>query len=51
MITERAIVNEQDWPVFTSNLAAFAWAAIPAALVNSGLKYMQVRIEFWSGFF
>lgn len=38
-------VIDKDWPLFKSNLAAFARAAIPAALVNSGLKYMQALIS------
>lgn len=32
--------------MFRSNLAAFARAAVPAALVNSGLKYMQVSVDY-----
>lgn len=40
------LLHDQDWPLFRTNLGAFARAAIPAALVNSGLKYMQVRVEF-----
>lgn len=32
--------------MFRSNLASFARAAVPAALVNSGLKYMQVSVVY-----
>ena len=35
----------QNFPHFARLLAAFAGVAIPAALVNSGLKYMQKRIQ------
>ena len=35
----------QNFPQFARLLAAFAGVAIPAALVNSGLKYMQKRIQ------
>lgn len=43
-ISGQSVIN-QDWPLFATNLAAFAWAAVPAALVNSGLKYMQALIS------
>ncbi len=33
--------------MFMVNLVSFAWTAAPAALVNSGLKYMQVR-NIWT---
>ena len=35
----------QNFPQFARLLAAFAGVAIPAAVVNSGLKYMQKRIQ------
>lgn len=35
----------QDFSQFARLLAAFAGVAIPAAAVNSGLKYMQKRIQ------
>ncbi|KAJ7562838.1 hypothetical protein O6H91_03G086200 [Diphasiastrum complanatum] len=37
-------VISQDWSMFLKNLVAFTRAAVPAALVNSGLKYMQTNI-------
>lgn len=41
------VVVVQDWAMFMVNLVSFAWTAAPAALVNSGLKYMQVR-NIWT---
>ena len=35
----------QNFERFARGLAAFAGVAIPAAVVNSGLKYMQKRIQ------
>ena len=35
----------QNFPQFLRLLAAFAGVAVPAAAVNSGLKYMQKRIQ------
>lgn len=35
----------QNFPEFFRLLAAFAGVAIPAAVVNSGLKYVQKRIQ------
>jgi ABC-type uncharacterized transport system fused permease/ATPase subunit len=39
------VVVVQDWAMFMVNLVSFAWTAAPAALVNSGLKYMQMIIS------
>jgi hypothetical protein len=44
---EEPCVVVQDWAMFMVNLVSFAWTAAPAALVNSGLKYMQVR-NIWT---
>eukprot|EP00250_Pteridium_aquilinum_P005835 c15863_g1_i2 orf=28-1446(+) len=41
--TGQAVVSK-DWTAFTSSLMNFACAAIPAATVNSGLKYLQTVI-------
>lgn len=43
-VSGQSCINK-DWPLFRSNLASFARAAVPAALVNSGLKYMQALIS------
>jgi hypothetical protein len=42
-VEEPCVVVVQDWAMFMVNMVSFAWTAAPAALVNSGLKYMQVR--------
>lgn len=42
--TGQAVVSK-EWTEFTSNLRRFAQAAIPAAIVNSGLKYLQTFIS------
>jgi ABC-type uncharacterized transport system fused permease/ATPase subunit len=39
------LLGVQDFPEFGKGLAAFAALAIPAATVNSGLKYMQTMIQ------
>jgi ABC-type uncharacterized transport system fused permease/ATPase subunit len=36
---------QQDWPAFHRVLVDFALTCAPAALVNSGLKYMQTFIS------
>ena len=41
----QSLLYVQDFPHFARLLAAFAGVAIPAAVVNSGLKYMQKRIQ------
>jgi hypothetical protein len=46
-VEEPCVVVVQDWAMFMVNLVSFAWTAAPAALVNSGLKYMQVR-NIWT---
>lgn len=38
-------VVSKDWSTFGSNVAKFARLAVPAAMVNSGLKYMQAIIS------
>ncbi|GBG59996.1 hypothetical protein CBR_g326 [Chara braunii] len=38
-------VVSQDWPRFFSMLRSFAITCVPAALVNSGLKYFQTIIS------
>eukprot|EP00850_Spirogloea_muscicola_P018656 SM000173S03025 [mRNA] locus=s173:214507:219530:+ [translate_table: standard] len=38
-------VVSKDWPVFADMLWNFAGTAVPAAFVNSGLKYMQSLIS------
>lgn len=37
--------GNQNFPEFGRGLATFAALAIPAATVNSGLKYMQTMIQ------
>ncbi|MCO5550715.1 hypothetical protein L7F22_053160 [Adiantum nelumboides] len=39
----QAVVSK-DWSEFNSNLLSFAQAAVPASIVNSGLKYLQVNM-------
>jgi hypothetical protein len=46
-VEEPCVVVVQDWAMFMVNMVSFAWTAAPAALVNSGLKYMQVR-NIWT---
>jgi ABC-type uncharacterized transport system fused permease/ATPase subunit len=43
-ISAEAVITK-DWAMFMVNLVSFAWTAAPAALVNSGLKYMQMIIS------
>jgi ABC-type uncharacterized transport system fused permease/ATPase subunit len=38
-------MHMQNFPLFGRGLATFAVVAIPAAAVNSGLKYMQKLIQ------
>ena len=38
-------IGVQNFPQFLRLLLAFAGVAVPAAAVNSGLKYMQKRIQ------
>eukprot|EP00271_Cylindrocystis_brebissonii_P004309 TRINITY_DN15947_c0_g1_i1.p1 TRINITY_DN15947_c0_g1~~TRINITY_DN15947_c0_g1_i1.p1 ORF type:complete len:753 (+),score=122.92 TRINITY_DN15947_c0_g1_i1:336-2594(+) len=38
-------VVSRNWPLFQDTLWNFAGTAVPAAFVNSGLKYMQVVIS------
>ncbi|KAI5066086.1 hypothetical protein GOP47_0018710 [Adiantum capillus-veneris] len=40
----QAVVSK-DWAEFSSNLLRFAQAAVPASIVNSGLKYLQTVIS------
>ena len=35
----------QDFPGFGRSIIAFGLVGIPAAVVNSGLKYMQKKLE------
>eukprot|EP00249_Psilotum_nudum_P009342 c21867_g1_i1 orf=307-2316(-) len=43
-MTGQAVLS-QDWTRTTVNMTNFARVAVPASLVNSGLKYMQVIIN------
>lgn len=54
LLTEQIAFNEgqsgsalvsQDFPLFFRSLIDFGLVGIPAAIVNSGLKYMQKQIE------
>ncbi|XP_002973973.2 ABC transporter D family member 2 [Selaginella moellendorffii] len=43
-VTGQSVISK-DWSLFSTNLMGFARVAIPAAIVNSGLKYMQTIIS------